>query len=490
MKKVKKASYGLSLLVVLALILSGLAPVLAAPQVAADAVAGECLVDRQIAIDKQIAEVVAYAATSERPIDEVEVFIEIEDIEGASLEGLSTAMVVANLRGYASANQLSIIEWIVANGGKVLNTFWLNNLILASINPEYLPLLFAEFEEVERVFPNFKVTIPEPEGFPQVSAETAVESPPPTWGVARIRAPEVWAEGIDGTGLRIAVLDTGVHIAHPDLVGRMWTDDPDDPTFPGGWIEFDGDGDIVIGSVPHDTNGHGTHCSGTALGGATGPAAIGVAPGAWLMHALILPGGSGTFAQVIAGMEWTIAPRDDEGNPAGARAHVVSMSFGATGFHDAMITPIRNMRLAGIVPVAAIGNDGAGTSGSPGNVFEAFGIGATNAADAVPMWSSGQVVVWPASHPVPYIKPDFAAPGVAVLSAMPDDDWALASGTSMAAPHVAGTVALMLQRTPGLTVDEIYRRLRVTALDLGAPGQDIRYGWGLINAFAATMMLP
>jgi subtilisin family serine protease len=169
-------------------------------------------------------------------------------------------------------------------------------------------------------------------------------------------------------------------------------------------------------------------------------------------------------------------------------AHVVSMSFGAIGFHGDMIAPIRAMVAMGIVPVAAIGNAGVGTSASPGNVFETFSVGATNERDQVPWWSSGQTVTWPASHPDPYIVPDFAAPGVRVLSAVPPDYgyWAFASGTSMSTPHVAGTVALMLQHRPKLTVADIHWRLRGTARDLGHPGQDIRFGWGIINAFAAT----
>jgi subtilisin family serine protease len=393
---VNKANFGLSLLITLALVLAGLAPIiLASPQEAA-------------------------AVGSERCVEWVTVFIEIEGVEGAALSGLPTSAVVATFRAYASETQQPIIEWLEEKGAVVHNTFWLNNLILTTLDPDLIPVLFNKFDEIENIFPNFEVTIPEPDMEPFSGEWGAKEGPPPpTWGVARIRAHKVWAKGITGTGVRIAVLDTGVHIAHLDLVGRMWTDVPTDPEFPGGWIEFDKYGDPVPGSVPHDTHWHGTHCSGTAVGGATGPAAIGVAPGAWLMHALVLPGGTGTFAQVIAGMEWAIEPHDDEGNPAGKPAYVVSMSFGAYGFWDEMIEPIRAMVAAGIVPVAAIGNLGPGTSASPGNVFETFGIGATDKHDAVPEWSSGQIVFWPASHPYPYIVPDFAAPGVGVLSSVP-----------------------------------------------------------------------
>jgi subtilisin family serine protease len=460
-KKVNKANFGLALLMTLTLVLAGLAPIiLASPQEAA-------------------------AIGSERCVT---VFIEIEGVEGAALSGLSTSAVVAAFQTYASETQQPIIEWLEEKGAVVHNTFWLNNLILTTLDPDLIPVLFNKFDEIEDTFPNFEVTIPEPDMEPFSGEWGAEGSPLPTWGVARIRAHKVWAEGITGTGVRIAVLDTGVDIAHPDLVGRMWTDDPANPRYPGGWIEFDEYGEIEEWSEPHDTHWHGTHVSGTALGGATGLAAIGVAPGAWLMHALVLPEGTGTFAQVIAGMEWAIAPHDDMGRLAGMPAHVVSMSFGAYGFWGEMIKPIRNMVAAGIVPVAAIGNDGVGTSASPGNVFETFGIGATDVLDAVPWWSSGQVVDWPASHPVPYIVPDFAAPGVWVLSAVPPDYgyWAFACGTSMSTPHVAGTVALMLQHRPTLTVANIYWLLKVTACDLGIPGQDIRFGWGIINAFAAT----
>jgi len=114
--------------------------------------------------------------------------------------------------------------------------------------------------------------------------------------------------------------------------------------------------------------------------------------------------------------------------------------------------------------------------------------------DNVPSWSSGEVVYktgWPdppADWPNSYIKPDFSAPGVDVYSSVPGG-WNYSSGTSMAAPHVAGTIALMLESNPALTVDDIYDALKLTSSDLGAPGKDTRYGWGVINAFDATILV-
>jgi len=430
----------------------------------------------------------------------------------ADLTGVPTNMVVNRLKEYANRTQEQVIEFLQMRGAKVLNKFWLANAILVEAKASTISDL-ASMSSVEKIHEDFQVSTLElvennsnrqlnsfapPSGVredfqvkvPEVSGDFVGISSTDgaTWGLNRIMAPDTWALGINGSGTRVAVLDTGVDITHPDLVGKMWTDNPADPTYPGGWIEFDSNGNIVVGSTPHDTAGHGTHTSGTVLGDNASGTAIGVAPGALLMHALVIPGGSGTFAQCTAGMEWAIEPVDQYGNPAGQRADVASMSWGADGHYDEMIEPVGNMKAAGVVPVAAIGNGGAGISGSPGNVYEAFGVGAIAEDNTVAGFSGGEVVDWPASYPEPYIKPDFSAPGVSVYSSVP---WGYEylSGTSMATPHVAGTIALMLDANPLLTVDDIYDTLKTTSDDLGSPGKDIRYGWGVIDAFDAVVMV-
>jgi len=301
-------------------------------------------------------------------------------------------------------------------------------------------------------------------------------------------------------------LDTGVDVTHPALAGKMLTLDPTSPYYPGGWMEFDGAGNPVL-STPHDTDGHGTHTSGTALGGDTSEILIGVAPGATLMHGLVLPGGSGTFAQVLAGMQWTVDPFYID--PAtgqivytGLPAHVVSMSFGASEYYGNDLFPaIEAMLLTNVIPVAAIGNGGPGTTGNPGNIWGVFGVGATDINDNVASWSSGAVVTWPSPpptwpffdmYPSTYIKPDVSAPGVSITSAVPGGGYEAWSGTSMATPHVSGTVALMLQAAGWLyhdipdTPEQIYLMLNSTAIDFGTPGQDTRYGWGRIDAYEAV----
>ena len=410
-------------------------------------------------------------------------------LEGASLSGMAKEDVVAELKQHAARTQEDALQSLTAMGARVLNTFWLTNAILVDLPVEELGGL-ASMPRVERVFENFTVTLPEPLEHEEMNVEPHTVGHV-TWGLDKIRAPQVWDMGITGSGVRVAVLDTGVAVGHPALAGKMWTDDTDDPTYPGGWAEFDENGNIVEGSRPHDSDAHGTHVSGTVLGGKASGYSIGVAPGAWLMHALVLPEeGKGSWTQVIAGMQWAVDPFDQYGLPAGEPAHVINMSLGGSGYSFAMIEPIVNVRAAGVVPITSIGNEGPNTSGSPGNVYQAFGIGSTQSDGYVWTSSGGQVVDWPASHPEPYIKPDFSAPGVNVLSSVPGGGHARYNGTSMAAPHVAGAVALMLQADPTLEVDDIYDILKNTGVwydEYHHARPCTRYGWGRIDAYYAIL---
>lgn len=408
---------------------------------------------------------------------------------------------------------------------RVLNRFWITNMLLVEFtaSPNRLTAL-AETPGVQEVLPNFTLTLPDTSDAPTapgtitpgagpgttgpgatrsgaagpkaVGPDAANEEPELTWGLERIGAHRVWTElGLDGSGVRVVTLDTGVAINHPDLAGKMATDNPADPRYPGGWMEFDSNGNLVA-SQPHDSAYHGTHVAGTIHGGATSGTAIGVAPGAEMAHGLVIPGGSGTFAQVAAGMQWAIAPTDANGNPAGRPADVVSMSLGAASYNSTMIAPTRAIVAAGAFPAFAIGNSpcGVGTA-SPGNVYEAVGIGATDADDNVASFSCGGVVPksgWsdpPADWPDSYVKPDLSAPGVGVLSADPNGGYRTLNGTSMATPHTSGTVALLRQGAPELSVAQLRQALVETAVwddRYADQPPDTRYGHGRIDAYAAA----
>jgi len=412
-------------------------------------------------------------------------------------------LAVDILKWWAKSVQEPIIRFITDNGGLVLNRFWLDNVILVRVKVDLLKKI-AMLPDVIWIFENFEVKIPEPISKNKVSAQQEVSS----WGIFKIRAPEVWGLGYLGEGIRICVLDTGVDITHPALAGKMLTLDPTSPYYPGGWMEFDSSGNPVL-SEPHDTDGHGTHTSGTALGGDTENILIGVAPGATLMHGLVLPYGSGTFAQVLAGMQWAVEPfyiDPDTGEliPTGLPAHVVSMSWGAVDYYGNELLPaIEAMLLANIIPVAAAGNCGPGCTDNPGNIWGAFAVGATDEYDDVASWSSGGVVDWPDEpgewpffdmYPDIYIKPDFSAPGVDITSSVPGGGYEAWSGTSMATPHVSGTVALILQAAGWTDFSEpdtpemVYLVLNSTVIDFGDPGQDTRYGWGRIDAYEAVRL--
>ena len=408
------------------------------------------------------------------------------------------AAVVPALKEHAAETQLPVEQALgdmADDGGiEILNRFWITNMLLVEMPADDTMLdHIAELPSVTEILSNFAVTAEDPEGT-DGPANTGV-----TWGIERIQADRVWDEfGATGEGVRIATLDTGVDIEHPDLTGKLVTEDITDPWYPGGWMDFSPSGQLV-GSAPQDPHGHGTHVSGTALGGDASGVAIGVAPGADLMHGRVLSqSGRGTFARVIAGMQWAIAPTDAAGQPAGEPADVVNMSLGAGGLREAMIAPTRALRAAGVFPAFSIGNAGLITTGSPGNVFDAVGVGATDINDHVAGFSSGGVINsadWPNTPgywPNSFTKPDVSAPGVEVWSSVPDGGYAYFNGTSMAAPHTAGTAALLLSLDDDLSADAAITAIETTAVwndRYAAAPPDIRYGAGRIDAHAAAQLV-
>lgn len=412
----------------------------------------------------------------------------------ANLAGIRGARgpVFAELRRTATMSQAGLMNYLnmadVQKRVNVVRPFWIDNIVLVQATKDVI-LELAARDDVQEVFDNYTLTLPPKPDKPDGPQQSPMQVP--LWdSLTKIGAKQVWTSyGLTGAGVRVGGLDTGVDIAHPDIAGKMITNNPADPTYPGGWAEFDGNGAKVVGSVPHDSDQHGTHTTGTMIGGSASGYAIGVAPDANLMHGLVIPGGSGSFGQVAAGMEWIIDPDDNPMTDDGAQ--VVNMSLGATGTYTQMVAPTDNMVAAGVFPSFSIGNSGPGasTTGSPGNVPSAYGVGATNLNDVIASFSSRGPVTW--NYP-PYvgtwIKPDISAPGVDIFSSVPGGSWEYSgwSGTSMAAPHLSGTVALMLQANPSLTVDMAKQILAETAIDLGTAGMDNDYGWGRVNAFAAV----
>jgi len=390
-------------------------------------------------------------------------------------------------------------------GIRIKNSLWLANAVVVSVDTDRVSYKkLSSISGVERLHANFEVKAvgaraqsnDEGNGM-SPSAIFSPESPPQlapnsfTYGLEQINAPEVWSEfGTQGQGSRVAVLDTGIDVDHPDLDLR--NEDPGNSTYPGGWAEFDSSGNQVSGSEPQDTDSHGTHVSGTVAGGDASGTAVGVAPETELMHGLVLPGGVGTFAQIVGGMQWAV---DND-------ADVISMSLGSPGFDDAWVEPVRNAEDQGVLVVAAAGNSGEGTSGSPGNIYDSLSVGASDSNRDIAGFSGGEEIVTddvggslPSDWPDEYVVPDVAAPGDSVESTLPDDSYGTLSGTSMATPHVSGTAALMISAAgEDLSPDEIRSTLETTARkpdDWGEPEdeRDTRYGFGIIDARNATVLV-
>ena len=395
-----------------------------------------------------------------------------------------------------------------SRGVTVLTRFWVTSAVLVSAVPTEATLSdLAALPGAREVVPNYTVegltedppaerdspSIPAEEHTTGLASEATAESPV-TYGLERIRADDAWRDfGAAGAGVRVAVLDTGVDASHPDIRDHLVGRGTGDPSYPGGWINFDRTGAPVV-STPTDPGSHGTHVAGTILGGDASGTQIGVAPEAELMAANVLSGG-GSSAKILSALQWVLAPYDGNGQPAGRAADVINMSLGSGAYDASLIQPIRNLREAGVFPAIAIGNAPCGPNGtsSPGDIYEAFGVGMTNSADEVDPGSCGAVTRWPAATaaqygwPTAFAKPDASAPGAKVFSAIPGGRWGESTGTSMATPHVAGAVALIRSAQAGLSVDEIATALEETAWhpDPASPEPDTRYGAGRIDVHAA-----
>lgn len=413
----------------------------------------------------------------------VEVVVQLED---ASVSSVPEEEIDDVLEDHAADTHQPLLEVAESTDGvTVVSQFWVTNAVLLEVDAGTVELdVFETVESVERLHGNTEIPVPDRPRPPDDGGENeTVSGYETTYGLAQIGAPAVWDDhGSTGADVTVAVLDTGIDVSHPDL--DLYADDPADPTYPGGWAEFDERGERVDGSTPHDSHGHGTHVSGTIAGGDASGVHVGVAPDVDLVHGKVLDEDNGTYAQILAGMEWAVESDVD----------VLSMSFGATGTHDQLITPVRNVEASGVVPVAAIGNEGHGTSGSPANVYDAVAIGATDSDETVASFSGGEELSredWsnpPADWPEEYVVPDLTAPGVGVYSTVPGGGYEYSSGTSMATPHVAGTVALVRSAEDELRPSDVATALSETAdkPDDAPAEKDDRYGFGIIDAEAAV----
>jgi subtilisin len=265
---------------------------------------------------------------------------------------------------------------------------------------------------------------------------TAAASPKTTvtWGIAALEANVLWEQKITGKGVFVGHLDTGADGKHPALKSAIEE-----------FAEFDLMGNIVTPSPnAHDSDEHGTHTAATIAGRAIKVGGktsyIGIAPESKLISALVIERGD-VVARVLGGMNWAV----------GKGIKVLSMSLGIRGYQENFQIVTQILRQKGVLPVFAVGNEGAGTSRSPGNYPEALSVGAMDRNKLVADFSSSQRFARSAD---PFV-PDLVGPGVDVISAKPGGGFQSMDGTSMATPHIAGLAALLFQAKPSATPDEV-----------------------------------
>jgi serine protease AprX len=296
----------------------------------------------------------------------------------------------------------------------------------------------------------------------------------PESNMSVVNAPSLWDQGIFGQGIVVANMDTGVDISHPDLVDR-WRG--------GNNSWFDPYGQHP--DTPTDLSGHGTWTMGIMVGGDAGGASIGVAPEAqWIAVKIFNDRGRSTSTAIHKGFQWLLDPDGNPNTPDAPQVVNNSWTYANPGCYLNFEPDLQALRAAGILPVFAAGNGGPGnnSSYSPSNNPSAFAVGATDNNDQIYVYSSrGPSTCGGSTGPFPEV----VAPGVNIRTTGLFGTYYTDSGTSLAAPHVAGGLALLLSAYPDLAAADQEGAMINSAVDLGASGPDDVYGYGRIDLLSA-----
>jgi serine protease AprX len=446
------------------------------------------------------------------PIEFLVFMSEQADLSGA--DALKTkqekgAYVFHRLTDTARRTQTGVIEELRSLGAEY-RSYWGVNAVWVRGDLSIIQAM-ARRTDMAHVYANPQVQM-------QLPPAQAVKSPQAArtvqWNLSWVNADKVWAAGYTGQEVVVGGADTGYNWQHPALEPhyRGWNGTSADHNY--NWHDAIHEA-YVTGTCPHDSAepcdvyGHGTHTMGIMVGDDGAGNQIGMAPGAkWIGCRNMDNNGYGTPARYIECFEWFIAPYalgapSDSGDPSKA-PDVINNSWGcpvSEGCSDpnALLEAVDNVRAAGILVVASAGNSGSNGCSSvdtpPAIYGSALTVGsAASHSDSISTFSSRGPVSVDGSN---RLKPDVAAPGESIYSSyVPGDSYRLWEGTSMAAPHVSGLVALLISAEPGLRgrVDLLENLIEQSALHLettqtcgntnGLIPNNI-YGWGRIDALAA-----
>ncbi|UPK73412.1 S8 family serine peptidase [Nocardioidaceae bacterium SCSIO 66511] len=399
------------------------------------------------------------------------------------------AAVVKALRTTARTSQHDVAADLQARG-VAFDSYWVNNTIIVKGGTTKLANAAAADSNVKAIRSPEVVRLPKPTPAKAKAQVQSVE-----WGIANIKADQVWdTYGDRGEGIVVASIDSGVQYDHPALVEK-YRGNLGGGEFDHSYNFFD-PSQVCEGEEPCDLNGHGTHTMGTMVGGDGGENQIGVAPNATWIAAMGCESRTCSEAALSASAQWVLAPTDlNNENPDPAkRPNLVNNSWGGPGGDEWYRDYVTSWIAAGMFPVFSNGNEGSAceTTGSPGDYVESYSVGNYDIDGNISSTSSR------GAAPDGETKPNISAPGTNVRSSVPGDVYDSYSGTSMAAPHLSGSVALLWSAAPALVgdIDATRALLDDTARDKaddqcgGTEDDNNVYGEGQLDALALIDQAP
>lgn len=394
--------------------------------------------------------------------------------------------VITNLKSFNSPNKNAVESFLRTHSAAEIVEHWIIPAYTANLTLSEIAQL-STMPGVKLVFENVNLTYD-----PPVSKSPAPLSAGSTISneLYLLNIPYLWQKGLKGSGRLICSFDTGVDYDHPALYGK-WRGV--NHSLAESWFSK-----VAPGSFPFDATGHGTHTMGIMVG-ALEADSFGVAPEAkWISAGVIDQGQSlsMTISDILAAFEWALNP-DGDINTTDDVPDVILNSWGIprglfVPCEDRFWGVIDNVEAAGIVTIFAAGNEGPTPKSlrDPADrattAVNAFAVGAVDINKNVAAFSSRG----PSSCDTTQVKPEVVAPGVSIRSTAKDGGFTYMSGTSMAAPYIAASVALIRQYNPEATVEEIKYALLNSALDLGAAGEDNDYGHGLVDMSKVLDYIP
>jgi bacillopeptidase F len=423
-------------------------------------------------IDGDLEEVLKKSPTDK----ELNIIVRLNDSPDFSIaknRGLTRSNFLKNLKLNAHHSREVLKPFFKANPAKKVCPLWLINGLSLTADAGTIVKL-ARHPSVSSLTTDKTFHIPET----VYSSGTS-----PTWNISQINADILWSLGFAGSGIIVGVMDTGADLDNPHLL----------PSYRGGsnsWFDPTG-----MHLSPHDSDGHGTQVLGIILGSNDIDTTIGIAPSAkWIAAKIFDDTGETSFSNIHLAFQWFLDP-DNDPNTDDA-PHIVNGSWGLRDNVDQCVVEFQQdvsiLRQAGIIVVFAAGNESVNpsypSSVSPANYPESLSVGSVSSTSEITFSSSRGPSACDGA-----IYPKLVAPGESIETC--DlffgglfDQHVYVDGTSFAAPHVTGTTVLLLSVFPGLNGLQLEKLLTFSAVDLGIPGPDNSYGYGLVDAAQAYQL--